>query len=282
MMPQPKCDSLPLCRRLRSGSSLRAAFTMIELLVVLGIIAILITILVLVGGRVASTGKHSSTLSTIKALDAAMGSIIQDRGRLPRAVVRDPRSTTTNEEYWPIADGSWEDDPAEAEKRINSAGWFLQLASEIPGASDLTGLDPELLRPYSPTPPADIQASPDSTQPLFTTPMDGWGNPIRFVHPDFDGNMRDLQPRDILGPAPGGGQYVSGVTVTRIGAVMSAGELERLNADGGFAPGNQPYFYSAGPDGKVGAQVDGDGEPVEDFNEDNVYSATPEFDRETP
>jgi len=256
----------------------RPAFTMIELLVVIGIISILIALLVIVGGRVAGTGKQSATLSVIKALDATMGAVLQDRGRLPRAVARDPRSPTASDEYWPIADASWGNPPA-PENQINSAGWFLQLASEIPGASDLTGLDPQLLRLYSPTPASDIQTMPHTSQPLLTTPMDGWGNPIRFVHPDFDGNMRGVLPQDVLGPAPNGGRYVSGVTVTRIGAVGSAAKLNDLNADGGFAPGNQPYFYSAGPDGKVGVRIEND-EVVEDFNKDNVYSAVPEFDRE--
>jgi prepilin-type N-terminal cleavage/methylation domain-containing protein len=249
----------------------RPAFTMIELMVVIGIIAILIALLVIVGGRVAGTGKQSATLSTIKALDATMGAVLQERGRLPRAVVRDPRSDAANEGYWPIADGSWE----VGGESINSAGWFLQLASEIPGASDLTGLDPELLRLYSPTAASSISTTPADNHPLLTTPMDGWGNPIRFVHPDFDGNRLPADPWTL------GTDYAYVVDeVIRIGAVNSAAELDDLNADGGFAPGNQPYFYSAGPDGKVGVQVNTAGDIVEDFNEDNVYSVKPEFDLE--
>lgn len=264
--------TLPRRAALGCGAT-RAAFTMIELMVVLGIIGILIALLVLVGGRVAGTGKQSATQSMIKALDATLGAVTQDRGRLPQAVVRDPRSDLSdpNPEFWPIADGGIEDSPGA--ELINSGGWLLQLASEIPGASDLTGVDPELLRVYQPAGNGTPQ------QPQITTPMDAWGNPIRFVHPDFDGNLRNRDPEDVLGPRNPGSYAVTGVT--RIGAVESPGDADRLNADGGFAPGNQPYFYSAGPDGKVGVVMEGD-EVVQDFNEDNVYSAKPEFDRESP
>ncbi|MFG0283377.1 MAG: type II secretion system protein [Phycisphaerales bacterium JB039] len=252
------------------------AFTMIELLVVIGIISVLVAIVVLVGGRVAGSGKQSATLNMISILDAGLGAVTQERGRLPRAVARDPRSTGSTTSYWAVADGAW-GDPADPAEQINSGGWFLQIAADVPGAMDLSGVDPQLLRPYSPTPTDRISRDPDVTQPELATPTDAWGNPMRFVHPDFDGNLKVTDLKKEYGDAPSGGAWVIN-EITRIGASGSAGDL---NADGGFCPGNQPYFYSAGPDGKVGVVLDAD-QVVQDFNEDNVYAAVPEFDRQEP
>src|SRR5947209_1321100 len=67
------------------------AFTLIELLIVIGIITLLIAISVVVGTKVVSSGKGRATEGIIKALDMTLTDYVDSQGSLPPPYVGDPR-----------------------------------------------------------------------------------------------------------------------------------------------------------------------------------------------
>jgi hypothetical protein len=116
------------------------------------------------------------------------------------------------------------------------------------------------------------------------TAFDPWGNPIRYVHPVFDGLLfgpdNDLTDPDaevrlvddlrLLPPRDG--------TMWAIERIRRNAESddpdESGDSDGGICRGDHPYFYSAGPDGKVGYLVDANDKVIADYNKDNVYGSS--------
>jgi hypothetical protein len=105
-----------------------------------------------------------------------------------------------------------------------------------------------------------------------TTVLDAWGNPIRFVHPVWqggygafvkaDGTLDSSRP-DRKVPSVDG---LTEISYTRSYRTAAGGSG---SADEGLCPGNRPYFYSAGRDGDPGTR------------EDNVYGTPPSFPAET-
>jgi prepilin-type N-terminal cleavage/methylation domain-containing protein len=237
----------------RSGRSCaRKAFTLVELLVVIGIITILIVLALAVAHRVTGSGKTSATKDTLKNLNLAMTALIQTRGSNPDAWVVDPRTTNANgREVLPIIDGS----NGDTLKPVNSVAYFILQCSTVPAAQEaLKSIDSRFLREYSPD---DAGATGPGTQPVLPTAFDAWGNPIRYVHPQFKGliwaNVPNPPPDGYVGtstilPVPAG--KVFGITqIRRNNASTGAGNSVPPDSDGGINPATQPYFYSSGPDG---------------------------------
>lgn len=222
------------------------AFTLVELLIVIAIIAALIGLTVAVGSRVISGGKKDLTRSTIEILNSAMQEYQSDKGQILPSVVKSPDSAddlllaadvvvvsgTPGELLWP-----------------SGAVAVLAMRESSSARAVLEQLNPRVI--------SDVTINLSGDLVTLTSVIDGWGNPIRFVHPAFDGHWEDyLADRavngnieDALGSLRGSQSYFPDPANTL------RRETEEGDADGGLA-GNAPYFYSAGPDGDPGTTAD--------------------------
>mgnify|MGYP000266772146 CR=1 FL=1 len=271
------------------GTSNRA-FTLIELLIVIGIIGLLIAITLAVGGQVAKGGKERLTRDTLRVLDTALSEYINANDGIPDAMHLDRVQGNINY-FIPVADARdmEHDDQTPAQlikgnQMINSVGLFIEQVKNVPKAKTAIDSLPtkviRLLDPDNPDP-----AALDQRKRL--TVMDAWGRPIRYVHPAFDGLVLEspgdtTSPRDvgtIVGPPSGSDQYSIGKIRRNRDALPPSNPVkaeELADSDGGVCVGNRPYFYSAGPDGKVGY----DPATETDHNADNIYSTAPTFQKD--
>jgi prepilin-type N-terminal cleavage/methylation domain-containing protein len=233
----------------------RRGFTLIELLIVVGIIGLLVATTLLVGGAAVGGARRSVTEDTLRVLDAALEQYIASEDIIPPALVQDPRPGRTTF-VLPVADVRSMADNA----MIDSVGLFLLQANTIPDAKkSLDQLPQKFVRQQTTT----LSANPLTITSVF----DAWGEPIRYVHPQFSGRITTVTPInsvELLGPAPAGKQY--GVTDVRRNNV-TASPQDIADGDGGKCIGGRPYFYSAGPD-KDPSTID-----------DNVYLIVPPVPR---
>jgi prepilin-type N-terminal cleavage/methylation domain-containing protein len=275
----------------------RRAFTLIELLVVIGIIAVLMGIAIAVGSRVQDSGRVKSTRDMLLALDAINTAAMAANGSqvLP-GVVADPRLTANRNDpsasVWvPIADARAD----YSEKHvINSVGLFLWQAGQYPDVAKLVEALPSRMMKILELDAADVQ-QPSPSQPVtgaqigwmpkLVTALDAWGNPIRYVHPSFDGvilggsgagprpvnTFADIE-RDLgMRPPQSASAAVVGTFLfdeirrncSKQAGNVSADRSLGADSDGGTCVGGRPYFYSAGPDGDPST------------TEDNVYTTVP-------
>jgi len=274
------------------------AFTLIELLVVIGIIALLVALVAAVGSRVVGAGRSALTEGAMQSLTAAYTSLEQAAGSKPPPAsveVRNP-TNTTEKAYLPIIDGlGGEGGDTEP---MNSVGLFiLQLENLAPeGRAQIDAIDSSIVRSVSPPDhdPLSTMAWKDAHQE-FITVFDAWQSPIRYVHPTFDGiitrDYPDYRGNDQsfldfevtsssnlfkLPVNDRGGQLDYPLDEVRRNNLATSSEP--ADADGGTSPNSQPYFYSPGPDGKVGFGEDAQGNLV-DYNKDNVYLIDPTIQR---
>lgn len=252
----------------------RRAFTMIELMIVVGVIAILAALTLLVGKRMVDNGRRQATEDVLHTLDMALQAYTSDA----KVDGRVPSYTTVGGTTWPMSDVRDMTNSVSApdalrigakpgNQMINSVGLFIAMvqASDNEAAkvalghlpAKFTGLyDPDGDRP--------------DTQPELMTAFDAWGKPIRFVHPSLDG-IQKLTNR-FVHAAPGA---TWGTQAVRRDSGWSAGEPVSAqdfgDSDVGQCEGATPYFYSIGPDGLVGY----DERTAVDTDEDNVYTRKP-------
>lgn len=276
-------------------------FTLIELLVVVAIVGVLVAITTMVGSAVINTGKKQATLGVIQTLDEALAAYIDQTGDNPPALVEIPlaklpqsiQGATGNESaFYPAVDGRARENTSGDLSEVNSVALFIESASSVAQVqTTLTGINSKFIKNYS----AD-----ELVQPFLLTVFDAWDNPIRYVHPKFDGiierERRSLasggepvniinpnKPYFVAGALPVGATQRVRMKFIRRNRLVNADygdqgpppggitpqgldEFELLpDSDGGLTSGNRPYFYSAGPDGNPSTI------------EDNIYSNTPQF-----
>lgn len=285
----------------------RRGFTLMELLVVVGLIAVLVAIVFVIGRSVTSGAKARLSEDGLRVLDNALTAYIADVQSNPPALAEDPRAAipdpnpAANNRFYPVADARnmSATDPAGVDmpgnKMLNSAGLFLSQmnppsyagqAVKERGSAKARGALNAL--------PTRLSALKDmdrgNGQFPMVTPLDGWGQPMRYVHPQFDGLVTDdpaaanpdrLAARPLAGfvalprttpPAQYAVQEIRRNATTLVANPLNAQDLP--DSDGGSCVGNRPYFYSAGADGKVGVLVNGSNQVLEDYNADNVYLAS--------
>jgi prepilin-type N-terminal cleavage/methylation domain-containing protein len=237
----------------------RRAFTLVELLIVIGVIAILVGLALAIGHRVAGAGKETKTTDAIKVLDASVAEFVASSGGIPPATVLDPRRTNppTNNPavVQPVADAYTN---AGSGGLINSVGLYMTQCEKQPSASAVfKTLDAKFMRELD----TDGNEEAWDAFPPLRTVFDGWDRPIRYVHPAWDGLLDDagtpVTATNIVAPPAGKNYFNAGLTLTRIAPY----------ADGGICRGGQPYFYSAGPDGDPSTVAD------------NVYTTKPQVEK---
>jgi prepilin-type N-terminal cleavage/methylation domain-containing protein len=282
---------MPRIHRPGAARGLNRAFTMIELLIVVGIIGILIGISLFVGAQVMGGAKTRATEDTLRILDNALQDYIAATGGNPPATYVIPGGTTVI----PIADArdmtntaasppSYEGALA-GNQMINSAGLFFAEASKVASTKAiLDNIPSKYLRIYDPD---DATAN---SQPALMTPFDGWGRPIRFVHPTWQGVVTgDImaattaadQPRSTAQVLPLTPPQTYLITNLRRNHQPTSGTAAQSqpDSDGGMCIGYRPYFYALGPDGRAGVRLDTSTPPkvIENYNADNVYLGPPNF-----
>jgi prepilin-type N-terminal cleavage/methylation domain-containing protein len=228
------------------------AFTLIELLVVIGIIVLLLGVAFTVGRSVTNSGRMRQTEQTLRVLDTALSEYVHSQETVPPAWVVDPRSANSPKSVIPVVDGRGRGGSS-TEQLIDSVALFMLQCRGLPQIeAKFRDLDARLVR--------EVALNVGNGVERLTTVVDGWGRPIRYVHPAFGGLLHPPgQPDQFMAMTslitlPAGHQYA--VPEIRRGS---------QDADGGLPQANRPYFYSAGPDGDP-ATVD-----------DNVYMTKPRF-----
>lgn len=183
-------------QRPRSGHEApRPGFTLIELLVVIVIIAILVAITLSVAGGVQQTGRKRLTTEAIRQIDLAIDAFITQTGGSPSpfAEAGPPVANPDETRFYPVADAVDTTSGDELNRTvINSMGLFIAQAERAGLGSLFQGIPTSQLSVIDgdrPVIDGRTAAQTGNRQPELRTVLDGWGRPIRFVHPAFDGLM---------------------------------------------------------------------------------------------
>lgn len=252
------------------------AFTLIELLVVIGIIAVLMGIGLSVGFGVINSGRGNATTNTIQLLETYV-SDLDASGQDPKSYKAYKYEESGQTYEFPVIDGRARSDSVTRDvAAIPSLMRFIAAGDVYLGDSSERwgGLDSSMLR--------DNEIGTVGTNVLRGVELvDAWDNPIRVVHPAYDGgfgdywntNTKTTDSRDTLRTTykSGGNQTILQVRRSyRPFNPTTAGDEAIGDADEGICQGGRVYFYSAGPDGDPGTR------------EDNIYgSVTPRYPAET-
>lgn len=287
----------------RVAGAAAGGFTLIELIVVIAIIAILAGLALFVGQKVAQGGRESLTKDLIRVLNGTVASYQADRDAKAPWKYTD-LSPAKNE--FAIIDARANPAPADVDQTNNpaepSVALYLLATGEAPSVkSALGGIDSRFIRRGTfavttgttnivikqasgssqlPTEPGNGGSPGNTMQGLEI--LDAWGNPIRYVHPKFQGGAgnyfndttSNIVTRDTmkvrLSRSGGASDYEFRRSYRPFNpSTPPAGTKPIGDADEGLCTGGAPYFYSPGPDKDPGTR------------EDNVYENKPQFQAET-
>lgn len=291
--------------RTRTGA--RPGLTLIEVLVVVGIIALLVSILLAVGAGVQQNARIRQTTDVLRLVDEAVQGYNDITGGLPPSFIEVPSPNPAlstdrlQNVFIPLLDGVDMTDGHANRRPINSIGLFIYEAERAGLSGIFDGIPTDWVRQDD----GDVNVedgtrlAPGGRQPELKTIVDAWGNPIRYVHPRFDGVLTadatalaapcalySQRGVDLFDPTQTGGLGLpfpspklvqipirdvrrNRITDNGCGGTDPA-DNEIGDADGGICIGNTPYVYSAGPDG----------DPSTTGENQNVYLARPRFEIE--
>jgi type II secretory pathway pseudopilin PulG len=244
------------------------AFTLVELLITIGIIIILTALTISATVALTRRSEVTQTQMTLTLLDVAL---TEWQSAAARTLSWGDNPLPPNPPVFDIGDGT----PhvftlSEVWRRISGNEATRTVLARIPG--DLTYVYDQS-RPLPPWLPA--VPDPDDPDPFLlqanprylvqagladgsVAVLDAWGLPIRAVHPGR-----------VFGPGDAGEADPDGTIF--IGDGNSDGWNEEIY---GRAESRRPYFVSAGPDGKWG-HVSSANPVVSQQAEDNLYSYRP-------
>lgn len=266
-------------------------FTIVELLVVIGIIGLLVTIALVLGGKVSNGQKASTTANTIRVLDMTVDEIqtatdsppeakfVYTQGSGARALVYE-YSIVDGRQVSPAPTGSNQSVYDSVGNPVTeSMARYSALCGTIPTAQAvMRQIDQKFIR-------TKVLATINGKEIQAQEYLDGWREPIRVVHPAFDGGWggaaygntgakltksdRDT-PRVIPEQRGGAKQNIGYRRSMRPWANATTAPSNWIgDGDEGLCPNKRMYFYSGGADKNPGTR------------EDNVYAQTPQFPSET-
>ncbi len=247
-------------------STLRRGFSLVEMLVVIAIIGVLVSIVLVAGRKVRAGGMDNSTRDVIRVLDLTLDTYMTAKDGVPAAsmyVAID--GPLTVKRTLPVSDArngdSLVDTPGDL-NMVNASGLFLLQLADIPTAkAQLEGIPAKFMGQKP------ILGGTAATQRKMLTPIDAWGNAIRFVHPAFDGVIKSDPTAN-----PGSAVLLDSPQfpqrkLTEPWAITMIRRNNVSDSDGGRCVGKRPYFYSAGEDGDAST------------NADNIYTTPPTFSK---
>ena len=210
-----------------AAATLTRGFTLIELLVVIAIVTILVSLITAVGSSVLSGGKARQSADAIRVVESAIDTYYDTMGTAPPAFVTAFRpdgpepdgNSFTYESYaaYPMADAVDVTDGDVDRTRINAVGLFIR-EMENQGLGDVfSAVSSELMTRWDgDADTVELTATVNTTdggrQPELRTIVDGWGNPIRFVHPAWDGAITEESNRGNPSPVGEFGTAVRPIT----------------------------------------------------------------------
>ena len=267
----------------RPGRSARSGFTLIELVVVVGIIIALLSLVLAVSTLLIQQNESRQLETTFANLDTAVKEYEQAVGR---PISFQARRETPLQGGYDIPNNPQYGDYGAIEQvylqggsqvhynqgistncsGADPAGWqkfsvaLMGLLQRTQSAEDIVArIDPSLMSPVTRANGDPIVAS--ATLPPLTRIIDPWGTPIAIVFPG-----RAWRESDNNGSA-GDGEF---------GLPDADGTIRTVMEDMvGVCRNGKVLFVSAGPDGLIGSRYCAGGERKE-ASLDNVYSYEPE------
>lgn len=254
------------------SASVHGGFTLVEVVVVIGIIILMVALTISVGVVVVEGSEVRQTETVLRQLDTALQ---EWQTHADRRVTWGDNSTGA------VYDMQWDTTHV---FRITELLNTIARSSNI--QSIVAGIDPDFVHTYrfenypewiAPADEADMDNTwaVNNTGPISSLGLailDAWGQPFRIVHPGcLDGS--------------------AGCVTITTGAVDADGTVRTgIEIEYGIAKNRQILFVSAGPDGKFGklhldtpfdSLID---EEMEDVREasDNTYSYAPSVQRPEP
>ncbi len=252
----------------------RRGFTLLEIMIVVGIIVILVSIVLAVGGALAGNQNVRRTEATMEILDKALSEweLLMRRqlswgidGQMPDGTPNPRANYDIQEDTMHIFlisdmldDVGVSSDLRTILAQIDSAH-YVRYEYDGPGGRP-SPVDPSAwilegnLTPFQATEPDPnvAQWATDAANWYGKhTALDAWDRPIRIIHP---GRLRD--PNDLItGPADEDGTVRT--------------PLEDVY---GIAVNAKPYFVSSGPDGRFGSLATSATQAQQEAARDNIYT----------